>query len=93
MIADAVLLFGYGEEQRAISVDLTQEAIDELETTGVHPAKRPDARHASTAETGPPRGSRPPRRRRLRAREARLAERERQLAEQQRVINERSTGC
>ena len=35
VIADAILLFGYGEEQRAISVDLTQEAIDELETTGV----------------------------------------------------------
>src|SRR3954463_14752904 len=35
VISDAVLLFGYGEEQRAISVDLTQEAIDELESSGV----------------------------------------------------------
>src|SRR5436190_11786442 len=35
VIADAVLLFGYGDEQRTISVDLTQEAIAELESTGV----------------------------------------------------------
>ena len=35
VIADAVLLFGYGEEQRAITVDLTQEVLDELESTGV----------------------------------------------------------
>ncbi len=40
VIADAILLFGYGEEQRSISVDLTQDAIEELEATGVHTAGR-----------------------------------------------------
>jgi putative secretion ATPase (PEP-CTERM system associated) len=85
VIADAVLLFGYGEEQRAISVDLTQEAIDELEMTGViqppdrsrRPQVVPTPRLASASQDEE-----------LRAREARLAERERQIAEQQRVINE-----
>ncbi len=85
VIADAVLLFGYGEEQRTISVDLTQEAIEELEATGViQPTDRgrrrsgaPMPRLATSAEDEA-----------LRVREARVAERERQLAEQQRVINE-----
>jgi len=86
VIADAVLLFGYGEEQHSISVDLTQEAIDELESSGViQPSDRsrgtrpvvstPSLAAASFEEE-------------LRVREARLAERERQIAEQQRVINE-----
>jgi putative secretion ATPase (PEP-CTERM system associated) len=85
VIADAVLLFGYGEEQRTISVDLTQEAIDELETTGViQPADR--ARRGAAVAT--PRLATASHEEELRAREARLAERERQVAEQQRVINE-----
>ncbi len=85
VIADAVLLFGYGEEQRSISVDLTRDAIEELEATGViQPADRgrrgvaPPLPHLATAAQDED----------LRVREARLAERERQLAEQQRVINE-----
>jgi putative secretion ATPase (PEP-CTERM system associated) len=85
VIADAVLLFGYGEEQRTISVDLTQEAIDELEATGViQPADR--SRRPQVVQT--PRLATASQEEELRAREARLAERERQIAEQQRVINE-----
>jgi general secretion pathway protein A len=35
VIADAVLLFGYGEGQRTITVDLAHEVLEELEATGV----------------------------------------------------------
>lgn len=84
VIADAVLLFGYGEEHHAIGVDLTQEAIDELESTGViqpahtvRPARVESPRLATSAKEDE-----------LREREARLSDRERQIAEQQRVINE-----
>ena len=85
VIADAVLLFGYGEEQRSIGVDLTQEAIDELESTGViQPATSPS--YAARVES--PRLATAAREDELREREARLSERERQIAEQQRVINE-----
>jgi putative secretion ATPase (PEP-CTERM system associated) len=35
VIADAILLFGYGEEQRAITVDLARQALEDLESTGV----------------------------------------------------------
>ena len=41
VIADAMLLFGYGEEQRSISGPHA-EAIEELESTGVvQPDNRP----------------------------------------------------
>lgn len=84
VIADAVLLFGYGEEQRAITVELTQQAIDELQQTGViQPTERPRPHAdptpwmASAVQTEE-----------FQIREARLLERERQVAEQQRVLNE-----
>jgi putative secretion ATPase (PEP-CTERM system associated) len=35
VIADAILLFGYGEERRSIDVDLTREVVEELESLGV----------------------------------------------------------
>lgn len=35
VIADAVLLFGYGEDQRMIDAGLTKEVVEELESTGV----------------------------------------------------------
>ena len=88
VIADAVLLFGYGEEQRSISVDLTQEAIDELETTGVLQPNDRTRVTRQTMEVPTPRFAAASQEEELRAREARIAERERQLAEQQRVINE-----
>jgi putative secretion ATPase (PEP-CTERM system associated) len=81
VIADAVLLFGYGEEQHTITVDLTQEAIEELESTGV-------IQPSNQAREAPVPLAAAIREEDLLAREARLAERERQIAEQQRVINE-----
>src|SRR5581483_8401453 len=75
VIADAVLLFGYGEEQHTITVDLTQEAIEELEATGVI---QPSSRARGVVS---PRLATAVREEDLLAREAQLAERERQIAE------------
>jgi hypothetical protein len=49
VIADAVLLFAYGEEQHTISRTLTYEVLDELEGTGVLAPSptRPDNRPAA----------------------------------------------
>jgi general secretion pathway protein A len=85
VIADAVLLFGYGEEQRTITVELAHDAIEELEATGVI---QPPDRSRSAEPVSTPRLAAASFEEELRAREARLAERERQIAEQQRVINE-----
>jgi putative secretion ATPase (PEP-CTERM system associated) len=52
VIADAVLLYGYGEEQRTIGVELTQQVLDELEATGVIAA--PAEAAASLAAPPPP---------------------------------------
>jgi putative secretion ATPase (PEP-CTERM system associated) len=35
VVADAILLYGYGEGQREITLDLAQKAIDELITSGI----------------------------------------------------------
>jgi putative secretion ATPase (PEP-CTERM system associated) len=35
VIADAILLYGYGEGQREITLDLAHKAIDELKTSGI----------------------------------------------------------
>ena len=35
VIADAILLFGYGEDRRVIDVDLTRQVVDELLSIGV----------------------------------------------------------
>jgi putative secretion ATPase (PEP-CTERM system associated) len=35
VIADAILLYGYGEGQREITIDLAHKAIDELKTSGI----------------------------------------------------------
>ena len=66
-------------------MDLTQEAIDELESTGVIPSDRSRSSRQPVPTPGLTAASVEEE---LRAREARLAERERQIAEQQRVINE-----
>jgi general secretion pathway protein A len=89
VIADAVLLFGYGEDQRAISVGLAQQAIEELEAIGVIAARsqpEPEPRRAPAPAAVD---------RDLAAREAlviererQLVARERQLVEQQRVLSE-----
>jgi putative secretion ATPase (PEP-CTERM system associated) len=91
VIADAILMFGYGEERRLIDADLTQTVIEELESTGVIagsplaavPAD-PVAVPAAPAPVATPAaidGS-------AVAREAQFAERERQRAGQQRQLLE-----
>ena len=100
VIADAVLLFGYGEEQKTITVDLTHTVLEELESTGVielaHPAATSEQQEQATA----PAHADAPRQTEghtqtqarldaeLAAREGRLTQRERQLAEQQRILAE-----
>jgi len=87
VIADAVLLFGYGEEQKTITVDLTHEVLEELESTGVIEMASQDTPVSATATQA--RASVPVRDDAdLIAREERLAQRERQLAEQQRILVE-----
>jgi general secretion pathway protein A len=86
VIADAILLFGYGEEQKSISVELTHEVLDELESTGVIEMSTPEARTA-----GAPDGRAAAalsEMAEIAAREARVAQREQQLAEQQRILVE-----
>ena len=58
VIADAILLFGYGEERRIIDVDLTKEVVEELGAIGV---LRPVARVAAPVQTAatPPAASVP----------------------------------
>jgi putative secretion ATPase (PEP-CTERM system associated) len=85
VIADAVLLFGYGEEQRVITAELAREVVAELRATGVivpvqtrtatavPPPANVKVEHAAVPQD---------------VREAQLAERERQLAERQRILAE-----
>ncbi len=80
VISDAVLLFGFGSDQRIITVELTHEVLEELEGSGIttirpveHAAPSAAAAAADTA---------------LRERELKVAERERRLAEQQRILAE-----
>jgi general secretion pathway protein A len=87
VIADAVLLFGYGEERRTIDVDLTQEVVEELEATGVI-AGPSDTLSMPPAVEPPTPGAAAVTTHELETREARLAQRERQLVEQQRILEE-----
>ena len=89
VIADAALLFGYGEERRVIDVDLIQAVLEELETTGVIAAPSMSARPAtaSVAATSNAAAS-ASLSSELSTREEQVARRERQLAEQQRVLAE-----
>lgn len=58
VVADAVLLFGYGEDRRQISADLVRDAIDDLEKSGVLSgdvtSRHASPRHASSTPTAPP---------------------------------------
>jgi len=85
VIADAALLFGYGEERHTIDVDLTHEVVEELEATGViAPSGIPmPARVAAPTAAAPAAITHE-----LQKREAQVAQRERQLAEQQRILAE-----
>jgi general secretion pathway protein A len=103
VIADAVLLFGYGEEQRVITVDLTHQVLEELETTGVItgppigtvPGVAPGVAPAVAATppiaaTMADAGTSAVGRpdEAMRAREARITEREHHLAERERLLVE-----
>jgi putative secretion ATPase (PEP-CTERM system associated) len=64
IIADAILLFGYGEERRVIDLELTEEVIEELRATGVIAAPQtvvaPGAVAASAAPPFPSAPGSPP---------------------------------
>jgi putative secretion ATPase (PEP-CTERM system associated) len=56
VIADAILLFGYGEDKRVIDVELARQVVQELEATNVIGAARVvtgDTSHAGTSSGGP----------------------------------------
>jgi putative secretion ATPase (PEP-CTERM system associated) len=89
VIADAVLLFGYGEERHTIDVDLTHEVVEELEATGVIAPSEASVASLSRMAVAPPTATAPASiNHELHRREAQVAERERQLAEQQRILAE-----
>jgi general secretion pathway protein A len=87
VIADAILLYGYGGDRAVVDVDLTREALRELASTGViadPSSEAPGEAPARSVAIGTPRHAEPD----LAAREARLEEQERRLAEQQRILIE-----
>jgi general secretion pathway protein A len=98
VIADAVLLFGYGEDKRIIDAALVREVLAELEETGVIPSVASKAVAPAVSPVSPvspepapatePAASAQAAARELAVRESRIAQRERELAEQQRVLTE-----
>jgi general secretion pathway protein A len=102
VIADAALLFGYGEECREIDADLVRQVLVELEATGVIGPPQDAATMSEAAARAPkveipvPAGVAPilasdvfgARERMLAERESQLAAREAQLREQHRLIME-----
>jgi putative secretion ATPase (PEP-CTERM system associated) len=78
VIADAVLLFGFGDDRRVVTVDLTHEALQELEGTGVIASPSTGA-----VTVAPPAAVSADA---VRAREERLLERERKVAESERLV-------
>ena len=98
VIADAVLLFGYGDDKHTIDAPLVREVISELTASGVltPPAGLAPAPPAGLAPAplalAPAAETRAAAEAdaRLSAREAALAARERDLAEQRRVVTEQA---
>jgi putative secretion ATPase (PEP-CTERM system associated) len=104
VIADAALVFGYGEEKHEIDVPLVDEVIRDLDETGVLGAQPEPEHHASIVPADPAAAVQPTapamalvearlreldeRERVLRERELEMASRERELAEQRRVLAE-----
>jgi putative secretion ATPase (PEP-CTERM system associated) len=90
VIADAALLFGYGEERRVIDVDLTRDVLKELEATGVigPPSMQSGVSTLQPAAATRAAAAAAPGAAELKTREAHIAQRERQLAEQQRILAE-----
>jgi general secretion pathway protein A len=87
VIADAVMLFGYGEDKHLIDAALVREVIAELEATGViappDPVSTPEPDPVRDATAAAPTASRD-----IAEREARVALREKQLAERHRILTE-----
>jgi general secretion pathway protein A len=88
VIADAILLYGYGEGQQVIDVDLAQDVLQELESTGL----------VGTSASATASGSRTPAlaadsanasfERELKAREARIREQQERMEKQQALLAE-----
>ena len=89
VIADAVLLFGYGEDKRLIDAPLVREVIAELEATGVlsPPASGVTATQPSAAVSVMPAAA-DVAERALATREAAVALRERELTDLHRMLTE-----
>lgn len=103
VIADAVLLFGYGEDKHTVDAALVREVIAELEATGVlassgagapatpapsATAPTPEAAAAAAAAARAAADATAAAQRALAGREAALAARERELADRHRMITE-----
>jgi len=103
VIADAALLFGYGEDKHVVDASLVHEVITELAASGVlvvpKPAKTEAAPPAAEADftrvdaaaleaARAAAEAAAETERRLAAREAAIANRQRELAEQRRVLTE-----
>lgn len=97
VIADATLLFAYGLDRRHIDLGIVEEALAELDTTGVLASYQEESAHAgdavamsvAEAEEALRIGNEVRRRERLLDnREQQIRERERALAIQQRVLEE-----
>jgi len=91
VIADAMLLFGYGEERHVIDVALTREVVSELESTGV--IAPPSAARSKAAAVTRQAAVTPPTQQsahdaELARREAQVVAREQQIAQQQRAMLE-----
>jgi putative secretion ATPase (PEP-CTERM system associated) len=97
VIADATLLFAYGVDRRDIDIGITQEALAELDATGVLASYQSEGTQAAVATSVSVAEAQEAiriaddvrrREQALAARERQLAEREQQVAAQQRVVEE-----
>jgi general secretion pathway protein A len=97
VIADATLLFAYGVDRRNIEIGITQEALAELDATGVLASYQSEGAQAAAATSVSVAEAEEAiriadevrkREQALAARERQLAQREQQVAVQQRVVEE-----
>jgi putative secretion ATPase (PEP-CTERM system associated) len=97
VIADATLLFAYGVDRRNIDIGITQEALAELDATGVLASYQSEGAQAAVATSVSVAEAQEAmriadevrkREQALAARERQLAQREQQVAVQQRVVEE-----
>jgi putative secretion ATPase (PEP-CTERM system associated) len=99
VIADATLLFAYGVDRRDIDVGIAQEALAELDATGILASYATEASEAATATSVSVAETEEAlriadevrkREQELAQRERQLAQREQALAAQQRIVEEES---